>query len=248
MYLSEVFEQLTAGELSQLSIGGGEAGAITEANYKNVIAHVNLGLAALYKRFTLKEGRFTIGLLADRTTYPIASKYAASATRSREMTKYILDSAMEPFEDDLIKVERVTTSSGYEMGLNDLADKYSVFTPNALTLRVPVALVNEAASLPDCLKTETLDVVYRASHKKIVMGLGYFDPTREELELPESHLMALLLFVASRVNNPIGMTNEFHAGNSYAAKYEAECAQLEGMGLRVDKASQNTGIQRNGWV
>lgn len=248
MYLSEVFEQLTSGELSQLSIGGGEAGEISEANWSRVINHINLGLGALYKRFPLKEGRLTLELLPDRTTYPIASKYAISNTRSRELSRYIRDSKGDPYLDDLLKVERVYSDTGYEMALNDLSDKYSVFTPSASTLRVPAGLVAEVAALPDYLKTETLDVVYRANHAKIVMGLGYFDPAREELELPESHLMALLLFVASRVNNPIGMTNEFHAGNSYAAKYEAECAQLEGLGLRVDKASQNSGIQRGGWA
>lgn len=248
MNLSEIFDQLTAGELSQLSIGGGEAGEIAKENWGKVIAHINLGIGALYKRFPLKENRLTLALLKDRTTYPLDSKYAMGNQRSRELTRYINDSTAEPFGDDVIKIERLYSLSGYELSLNDLSDKYSAFTPTALTLRVPVAIANETPDLPEYLKTSTLDVVYRASHPKIVMGLGYFDPARVELELPDTYLEALLLFVASRVNNPIGMTNEFHAGNSYAAKYEAECGRLELDGVTVGKGSQNSGIERGGWV
>jgi len=68
------------------------------------------------------------------------------------------------------------------------------------------------------------------------------------VQLPDSHLEALLFFVASRVNNPIGMTNEFNAGNSYAAKFEAACQALEEQGLQVDQDSQNTRLHRGGWV
>ena len=53
MKLKEVFDQLTYGELSQLSIGGQAQGEITEENYARVVAHVNLGLSAIYKRFHL---------------------------------------------------------------------------------------------------------------------------------------------------------------------------------------------------
>ena len=68
------------------------------------------------------------------------------------------------------------------------------------------------------------------------------------MELPDAYLEALLYFVASRINNPIGMTNEFHAGNSYAAKYEQECARLEMLNLEVDQGYQNTRLRAGGWV
>ena len=69
-----------------------------------------------------------------------------------------------------------------------------------------------------------------------------------EIELPYSHLEALLYFIASRVHNPIGMANEFHAGNSWAAKYEHECVRLEQLNLRVDQGEDNTNFCRNGWI
>ncbi len=248
MNLKEVFDQLTYGELSQLSIGGGEAGVISEANYPRVLAHVNLGLTALYKRFPLKEGRLTIELQTGMTTYPINNNFAVGNTKSTEPVKFILDSTAAPFLNDIHKIERVYTSLDYELGLNDESDPYSLFTPSALVLRVPAEVVGGSVDLPDELKTETLELVYRANHPKIDVGFGFFEPELVELELPVSHLEPLLLYVASRVHTPTGMTNEANLGNTYFAKYEAACQQLEMVNLRVDQGSQNSRLYRNGWV
>ena len=247
MKLSEIFSQLTYGELSQISLGGGEMGEIHEGNYDRVLSHVNLGLTALYKRFPLKQGRLTIALQQGRFTYPLSKLYAVSNTKSHEPVKYILDSDAA-FKEDIHKVEAVFTASGWELGLNDEADPYAIATPSAQVLRVPPSIVAGGSDLPEPLKTTTLEVVYRANHPVISQEFTSIDPSYYEIELPYSHLEPLLLFVASRVNNPIGMTNEFHAGNSYAAKYEQACQQLEQFNLKVDQGSQNNRILRNGWV
>lgn len=248
MKLSEIFEQLTYGELSQLNIGGGEDGAINEANYPRILAHINLGMNALYKRFTLKEGRVRLQLIPGITMYLLNSKFAATNRRSREPVKYIQDTEANPFEDDVQKIEKVMTDSGFELHINNEAEYYSVFTPSLHSLRVPLDLVDQSMDLTDDLKTQGLNVVYRAGHKNITIGNGFFDPARVEVDLPDTHLEALLLFVASRVYNPIGMQNEFNAGNNYAAKYEQACQYLEALNLQVDVGSQSTALVRNGWV
>lgn len=247
MKLSEIFSQLTFGELSQISLGGGEAGEIKEDNYESVLVHVNLGLTALYKRFPLKEGRILVALQANRYTYALTRAYAESNTRSLELVKYIQD-AGNPFMDDIHKIERVYSSTGKEFGLNDEADPYAISTPSASVLRVPASVVAQSGDLPDGLKTSTLEVVYRANHPIIRQSDVGFDPLTYDVELPYTHLEPLLLFVASRVNNPIGMVNEFNAGNNYAAKYEKACQDLETMNLRVDQGAQHDRIRRNGWV
>jgi len=247
MKLSDIFTQLTHGELSQLHVGGGDAGQIDESNYAQVLSHVNLGLTSLYKRFHLKEARILLELQEGRSVYPLSSKYAVSNAAVNEDPRYILDSQADPFQDDIHKLEEVLTDLGFSMGLNDASNMYSVHTPTAQTLRVPLMFVTPSMDLPSHLITDTLELVYRANHPIIVHYPG-FNPADVEVELPYSHLEPLLYFVASRVNNPIGMTNEFHAGNSYAAKYEQACALLENKNLQVDQGSQNTRAARNGWV
>lgn len=239
MNLSEIFAQLAAGELSQMGMVDITTGEIAEAKQGQVLSHVNLALTALYKRFPLKEGRATLRLKAGRVTYRLDTN--ADVT-------FITPSNEDEFNDDILKIERVYTSGGVELALNDLADPYSCFTPSANTLRIPAAMAGVSSDLPPSLVTSSLTVVYRANHPILRKGNGVLRPSSIEVELPYTHLEPLLLFVASRVNNPIGMTNEFHAGNSYAAKYEQACQQLEILNLRVDQGSGNTRLQRSGWV
>lgn len=246
MKLAEIYTQLTHGELSQLAIGGSEQGEINENNYDRILSHVNLALTALFKRFPLKEGRLTLALQPGRYTYPLKQAYAVSNVASTEPVKYILD-AGDPFLEDILKVESIFTDAGYELGLNNEADPYAVMTPSASVLRIPAWIVNQGPDLPEELKTTNLEVVYRANHP-IITSDASFDPGNFEVELPYSHLEPLLLYIASRLHNPIGMTNEFHTGNSYAAKYELACQALETTNLGVDQGSQPDRITRGGWI
>ena len=254
MKLNEIFENLAYGELSQISIGGLPAGVIDENNWPNLLSHVNLGLKTLYSRFTLKTGRVTIGLLTAQKTYRIHSDYSVHSLRLPLSLKYILDDVDDRFKDDIIKMERVIsdphpeTRERYELPINDSAHEYSVFTPTLTTLRIPDDVVDQRWNLPQLLKTDNLEIHYRAAHQAIYIPIGYFDPTRVEVELPPTHLMALLLFVASRINNPIGMNDEFKAGTTYAALFEQECQRLEGSGIQIDQGEGNSRLVRAGWA
>lgn len=248
MKLQEVFNQLTTGELSQMALGGSEAGQIAEVDYPKVIDHINLALVAIYKRFYLKEGRVDLGMVPGRMIYPIHSKYALSNVKSKESVKFLLDSATEKFTDDILKIESVQTDAGFDIPLNDATEKLSIATTSPTTLRIPASLTSQAQDLPDEYKTSKLTVVYRAKHPAIVWNEYNFDPETIELELPESHLEALLLYVASRAITPTGMVNEFNAGNNYASKYELACQQLEQFNYQLDRGTTNTRLLRNGWV
>lgn len=248
MNLKEVFDQFAYGELSQLSIGGQPAGVINEQNYERLLIHVNPGLTDLYKRFLLKKSELKLDLVPLQTLYRLHSDYSVHNQRLASVTKYILDEAKARFKNDILKIEQVFTDDGVELALNDGANRYSLDTPSLTALRVPEDIVNQVSGLPDCYKTVQLRVVYRADHPRIVSQMGFLDPTRIELELPPSHLLALCFFVASRVNNPVGMANEFHAGNSYYAKYLSECADLERQSLEIEEIPSNDRLYRGGWV
>lgn len=240
MTLQEIFDQLTYGELSQLSIGGGEAGAITPANYGKIVAHVNLGLTALYKRFPLKENQVTIGLSKGVLVYSLDSNGDVNFVKGGEDG--------EDFSDDILKIERVVTSLDADLPLNDGANPLSCFTPNATVLRVPALIVDKSPTLADEYKTDTLKIVYRANHPRIIKTT-VFNPNSVVVELPPSHLEPLLLYVASRVHTPMGAGQfEGLAGNNYYTKYEASCQAIEISNLKVDQDSQSTRLRDNGWV
>ena len=213
MKLTEVFTQLAYGELSQLSMMANGPDKISDANQMALANHVNLGLTALYKRFKLKERRTTFPLQEGVDTYALELP-------------------------DLLKIERVVCDLDYDLPLNKESDPYSVFTPILNYVRVPLSIVNQDADLPAELVTDNLTVVYRSNHPRIDLSLGYVDADATELELPTSHLEALLLFVAMRTNQPLGVGQyEGIAGNSYRAKYEAECQRLEQQNVEIDESS-----------
>lgn len=246
MKLKEILTQLQHGELKQVHIAKDDEGNVAESEYPGLLSHINLGLTELFKRFPLKESRMMLRLVPGRILYSINSAHADSNTAS-SADKYLNDSD-EKFTDTIHKIERVYTDTGFELSLNDLTDPLSLFTPSMTSLRLPAQFAVQSPSLPREYQTTHLELVYRANHPAIVMDLRLFDPERIEVELPHSHLQPLLYFIASRVHNPIGMVNEFNAGNNWAAKYEAACQQIENWNLRVDGIAQNDRLSRNGWV
>lgn len=248
MKLQEIFDQLSTNELSQLAIGGQPAGVINSHNYKQILNHINLALTTLYRRFHLKEGQIQVALQPDTSVYVLKSDYAVSAQRSKQAVRYIVDSTAAPFHDDVIKIKRVLTDLGYEMPLNNVDNPISCLTPSLTTLAVPDVLLHPTSKTPKELITSHLGVTYQAAHPVLTLPLGLFDPHRVEIELPYSHLQALLYFVASRVNNPVGMGQEFNAGNNYAARFEAECKGLEAANIEIDQSSQPNRLRRHGFV
>lgn len=237
MKLKEIFDHLTYGEFSQLSIGGGSVGVIDSTNYPRVISYINLGLTALYKRFHLKEGRVSFKPVKHMQLYRIDSDGD---------TELIVEEGQDDFYNNILKIGRVITDDGFDLDINNSANKYSCFTPEINLLQLSKEVAAQEPSLPYNLKTSTLTVLYQANHPVIAMNVVRAD--RYDLELPNTHLEPLLLYIASRVYNPIGMTNEFNAGNNYNAKYEAACKQIEMTNLVIDQGSQNTKLERNGWV
>lgn len=246
MTLQEIFDQLSTGELSQVFFGeGGEAvDGIRKEDRLKALRHVKLGLTALHKRFSLREVSLTIGLIEGRQTYMIDKKYAASNTTSTAPEKYIQDTA-EPYQEDLLKIERLYNDRGEEVPMNIVDDPESVRTISHNTLVIP-SVVHSAES--PLYKTETLKVVYRADVPKINDNLAVAYPAGIEIALSPAFLEPLLYFVASRVHTPIGISSEFHDGNNYASKYEMACQQLEQYGMALDSNVVNDRFAVNGWV
>lgn len=242
MMLQDIFDQLAYGELSQLYVAGdGTTEGMREADKPRMIAHIQLGLTALHKRFRLKEGHFTLELVPGRSSYVLKSAFAQSNLESAEPVKFIND-VERPFKDDLLRVERVVDDKGNEWTLNKAGDPLALRTPSFNTLIVP-----DFTELPEEARPVTLTVFYRADHPKINPIIGQYVSFTEEVDLPVTHLEPLLYFVASRVMNPVGLSGEFHEGNNYAAKYEQACMALEMHGFQQDNEGDQHRFDNYGW-
>lgn len=247
MKLQSIFDHLSAGEFSQLNIFGSGQGVIDDNNMDKVVSHINLGLTDLFTRFELKLNRIQMQLQPGQTSYILTSKNAVNG-RGAVDPKFILDTVSEPFRDDILLITRVITDANYELPLNQTDSPYAVMTSAMNRLEVPASIVAQDLNLPPELVTMNLGVVYRCNHPTIDLNVGQSDPSRIEIELPLSHLTALMYFVASRANNPVGLGQEFNAGNTYSAKYEAECRRLKNDGMEIQQRGTESKFQMRGFV
>lgn len=247
MILSEIIEQLQVGEFAQISFGG-KAGVIEGDTVKTMVLHINLGLANLYKRFNIKKGRVVIRLDPEISTYAITS--ANSVTREGVSKKFVMDSLQARFKDDINKIEKIFWEhDNTEVPINDASCPTTIFTSTLNTLEMPRDFLKPMVGvLLDERKNNRLVLDYRAGYFPSFKITDIAIPEVTKFDFPDMYLEALLYFVASRVHNPIGMSQEFHQGNNYAAKYEAECQRLEQLGMQMNHVQEGSLFRRKGWV
>ncbi len=233
MLLTEIFEQLVHGELAQSAAYSNEFGeGITEAHYPAIVAHINLGLIELAKRFPIKVRSTIIQQQDDVSIYTLDRKHAQSNTMS-VYNKYIMDSASVPFHNTVFKIETVKNELGEELPLNDPKNVLSVTTPayNKIQIAYPSS-------------ANAVEVLYRSTLDKIeVDGLR---PGSTEVEIPPSMLSALLLFVAYRVFN--GLSDGNRDSDSYLNKFEMACAKIKELSLINHDEFESTKFGDYGWV
>jgi len=234
MKLSDLFEQLTYGELSSVFMGGVDNIGIEPDKYNQIIPHVNLGLIELYKRFPLRTEEVIIKLYDQIQVYYLEWKYAQTNTESTEPIKYIDDSIYQPFNSNVLKIDSVHDEDGQELFLNDTNEYWSVHTPSYNSILIPY---------PD--SENSLSVLYRAGPKKI--EITNLDPTTQDVDIPPGLLEPLLFYIAGRVFSNLNSDGKVE-GNTYTQKFEQAIKQIELSGLYKRDNTSNLKLPKQGWV
>lgn len=257
MLLSEIFEQLKYGELSTIALGGTDCAGLSVDDYPRIIAHTNLALIELYKRFTIKTGELTLVPDDIITEYRLHSDFAQSNTASGEPIKYIKDTIEVPFTDDINKIETVKDLAGRTVPLNDRKQIFSLFTPNFKTIRInynipteyiPADSYNSASKPPVYMPVnrEELTVLYRAKPEAIPTDI--LNPEMVEILLPYSLMEALLYYIASRIHTNLNLDGSIGEGNNYMQKFEQACNKVWELGLMNLDEDTNEKLDNAGWV
>ena len=142
---------------------------------------------------------------------------------------------------DLLRIEAVRDLVNDEYLINVLGEPESLHTSDYRTLDVPLALYEK-------LESPVLEVFYRANHLPLDTMAKYLPLDQTEIDLPYTHLEALIMYVSSRVMNPVGMAETFHEGNNYAAKYEQACQRIELAGFEISQTGGRNKFAAGGWV
>jgi hypothetical protein len=226
--LSDVLEQLQYGELAFLKLGELD----TDEERKKVISHISLGLTDLHKRFWLRSKDITINILPGIRDYVLSSKYNLT-NLDTIYTKYIVDTAEQPFQDDLLRIERVFNELGEEQYLNDDYRDDSFYTPAYNRLRVPISYTGSKVLLE-----------YRANHQKLNPDCDACDI---DLDLPPPLLEPLLLFVAHRATRSLN-TDQNAESTQYFQMYELACNNVMNKSFQIVPERTNIKLDVGGWV
>ena len=234
MFLSDIFEQLTQGELSQLYVGKVDEQGIQVCDYPKIVPHVNLAVTELHKRFLLKSGEVVVQQYDQIQRYYLKSKYAQTNLESDEPIKYIMDSPYQPFEDDVLRIEKVINELGEELFINDQTEYWTINTPSFNSIQVPY---------PE--KENQMIITYRANAPKIL--IPNLVPEEQEVDIPSYLLEPLLFYVGSRAFGSMNSDNNAE-GNNYVAKFEKSCLKISELGLDNEDNTANVRLDSAGWV
>ena len=234
MNVEQLFQNLSYGELSNLSMGLDGAGGIEERHQPKIIHYANEALLRLYSRFVLKERDLIIEMQEGVTNYHLIPRFSLQKHDPLEEAKpYIIDLPLEPFEDDVIKVLSVYNSFGTKIPLNDPNRANSVFTPQAKVLQVPHPIPGQALTLG-----------YQCRHKPLD-----HEDLSQEIELPAILHSALLAYIASRVYSNMNTPDASVKGQEHMLNYERICAEaFEHDTVNTSVVCTNERFELNGWV
>lgn len=232
--LYDILTDLTYGEFQHLKIGNlltteHESEPDTRA-YAQFTSNLNKALTAIHTAFPLRFQEVDVQLNEEITDYYLTYAYASSNTESTKPVRYIMDTEMEPFEDNVLKIEEVYTEIGELCYLNDVEQELSVFSPQGNKIQVP---------WPN--DWNIISVQYRAGHPKIVYEYG-MDPREIELEINEQFIEPLLFYVASRMQT--GLPD----GVSFWSKYQNRVKTLKDEGVYPQAEQSNKRFENKGFV
>ncbi len=234
--LADIFEQLTYGELKQVTMGGYGKGGISEEDFPELISHLNRGMIALYARFPIKENEVAIQQYDHITTYELNSKYSLSKNDPSVAYKYIIDTVENPFQDNVMRIDTAYDELGAEVPVNDYNNTNSIYTPTYDSIQIPFPV-----------GSNTTFIVYRANHINIPLNST---DTSIEIDLPTVLVEALLSYIASRVHaSRTSSESAIQESINLLAKYERICMEVEQKNLlRNAEIPTNVRIDTDGWA
>lgn len=234
MNITELFSDLSFGELSSLSLAGEGNGLITDAGKERIIRFANEGLLKLYTRFILKQEDVLIEMVEWITNYHLLKKFAeSSAGTSSQLVLYIKDLYREPFEEDVIRILNVFDSYGCELTLNDEGNIRSLFTPQGNVLQVPHPVDGVA-----------LSIGYQAKHPTLTLA-----NLSQEIELQDVLVPALRAWIAYRAFGQVNTQESQAIAQGHQASYEATCNEtLQNDLVSTSLSTSSQRFNKNGWA
>ena len=229
MKLTELFTSLALGELANSSYVELNQLELNKNQLHRVINAINQGLTLIHTHLPLRHNQIVIQIHDNIGTYYLDSRYAQSNTDSTAAIKFIMDTAFNPFKDDILNILGVFNLEGQQYPLNDQYAIGSLFTPDYNSLMIPLAMWKNH-KVPYNI-VDKLVIVYQADHPKIPLN----EPLSSQMEIHLSPIYQSMLqaYVAHLLHMHIGSEQSINQSNQYFAKFNSliQTAKEQGIGV-----------------
>lgn len=228
MNVTDLFTQLSYGELSNLSIGSEGSGEIEETKQPRILSYTNEGLLRLYSKFILRENDLVLQQHMHITEYFLQKQFALLSPPTSDPldVKYILDYEANPFEDDLIRVLKLTNTENRKIPLNDSEHRDSFFTPQPNVLQIPYPVQDQLTI-----------VTYQARHVVLTMA-----DLEKDIILPPTLEGALQAYIAYKVFFHMNGQENRAIAEGHLANFNNVVGQIVEQDL-VNSSMSGTGIK-----
>ena len=229
MKLTELFTSLALGELANSSYVELNQLELNKNQLHRVINAINQGLTLIHTHLPLRHNQIVIQIHDNIGTYYLDSRYAQSNTNSTAAIKFIMDTAFNPFKDDILNILGVFNLEGQQYPLNDQYAIGSLFTPDYNSLMIPLAMWKNH-KVPYNI-VDKLVIVYQADHPKIPLN----EPLSSQMEIHLSPIYQSMLqaYVDHLLHMHIGSEQSINQSNQYFAKFNSlkQTAKEQGIGV-----------------
>lgn len=232
MKVSDLLRDLALGELSNLALS--ETGSVATERIPQIVLYANEALYRIYTRFCLKEQDLVLALHGHIPYYHFLPRFTYSRHEEYgEKFPYIMDTAADPFMEDVVKVLTVYDSYGQRLPVNDAELPNSVFTPQPNMLFIP-----------NPSRANRLVVTYQAAHPKLS-----HEALEDEIELPAHLISSLKAYIAFMHYNNLNTQEGQAIASGHLAKYESECTEVLNQDLvSTSVITTNTRFEKRGFV
>lgn len=227
MKLKELFTKLSYGELSNLSMSSNGSGEILPGSHARLIHATNDALKDMYSRLFLYERVLTLQSLDWKSFYNLHKEHAVTDP-STEL-KYILDTPMNKFTGDLVKVMSVANEKGDPLPMNDSEQWASVFTPRF-----------DVVQLTHVGNGQIFSVSYQALHPTLLIEGD--DVLEQEIRVPSLLEEMLRIRVAYGIFSAMSGQDFTTKSQLLGSAYESRFVEIEQTNL-IGDAGLNTNVK-----
>lgn len=234
MKLKDLLQDLALGDLSGSYLVENGTNQINPIHLPKVIHFINRSLENFYTMFPLKEQQIILQLINGVSTYYLLGMFALSNKQSNKI-KYIMDSDVEPFLEDVIKIINVSTLDGRDFTIDDAYSNFNVFVPEYNCIRIP-----------DKLDVNQIVVTYQAKHKLI--DISESANSEEEINIPLPMYSAFSAYIACLILQSMG-GGKLEESNALYAKYQTQVDLLKAQGVGLKPIlGINIKPYKYGWI